>query len=580
MIYTSSNTQKLYNYEPGKKQTICPECSENRRKKNVPCVTWFDDYSRGYCHHCETTFFPHVEGEKKVYIAPEWKNITKLSDKAVKYFEGRGISQKSLNTMRVYSDSEWMPQFQKEVEVICFPYFRGGKLVNIKYRGAKKSFKLVLNAELIFWNIDNAANDVTIVEGEMDLLAFIESGVTNVVSVPNGANKNLEYIDSATELFEKFSRINLCVDNDAKGLELRDELARRFGFDKCFIVNLRGCKDANEYLQKHGGFDLKSELSKATPYPIKGIVKVNDIYSDIKSLFETGMIPGLKIQSSLDEFITWETGRLCVVTGIPGHGKSELVDFIITKLNIMHGWKVALFSPENYPLKFHYAKIYEKLIGRPFNTQRSTESDFNLAYEYIRDNFFYIMDEDDFTLEMILKAGKQLVKSRGVKVVVIDPYNKIDYQADKGETETRYINRLLDSLVRFAKFQDVLVILVAHPTKLLKNKDGDYPVPTLYDISGSANFNNKADYGISIYRYTDRNTGQYQNIVDAHIQKVKFKHLGKTGKAELMYNYNNGRFEGGGRTVDVWDNSNWLINNKQSVADEYEYIRTTNEVPF
>jgi hypothetical protein len=95
-----------------------------------------------------------------VYTVPEWKNNTSLSDKAVKYFEGRAISQATLNEMQVYSDREFMPQFGKEVDVICFPYFRGGKLVNIKYRGPEKSFKLYQGAELVFWNIDFIPIDI------------------------------------------------------------------------------------------------------------------------------------------------------------------------------------------------------------------------------------------------------------------------------------------------------------------------------------------------------------------------------------------------------------------------------------
>ena len=48
-------------------------------------------------------------------------------------------------------------------------------------------------------------------------------------------------------------------------------------------------------------------------------------------------------------------------------GKSEFVDYIVTKLNIKHGWKAAFFTPENYPLKFHYAKLFEKMIGKKFS---------------------------------------------------------------------------------------------------------------------------------------------------------------------------------------------------------------------
>lgn len=585
MKIQSTNTRHIYEFEiPEKgKRSACPECSSNRRKSKELIVSWEKDTGRGYCHHCQTTFFEYVSKEKQNYTVPEWKNDTQLTDKAVKYFEGRAISQKALNEMKVYSDKEFMPQFSKEVDVICFPYFLADKLVNIKYRGPEKSFKLFQGAELIFWNLDSFSPkdefaDVVIVEGEIDLLSFIEIGIKSVISVPNGANNRLEYLDEYFDRFENVSKIYLAVDQDKKGIELRDELARRLGNQKCFIVSFRECKDANEYLIKYGSLELSETIKNAIPYPVKGIIKINDIYGDIRLLFENGISKGLTIKSDLDKLITWESRRLAILTGIPGHGKSEFVDFLISRLNVIYGWKVALFTPENYPLKFHYAKLFEKFTGRPFSKFKATDQDFEIAYEYIRDNFFYIMDEEDYSIDMVLESAKSLVQSKGIKILVIDPYNKLEYLAGRAESETQYIGRFLDKLQMFARLNDVLVILVAHPKKMQKQAN-KFDVPTLYDISGSAHFYNKADYGLCIYRVnkSEDEGGGYENRVEIHIQKVKFKHLGECGAINLKYNYNNGRFENDQLTVDNWDNSNWLISGTVEIED---VSRINDEEPF
>jgi twinkle protein len=312
---------------------------------------------------------------------------------------------------------------------------------------------------------------------------------------------------------------------------------------------------------------------------VKGIIKINDLYGDIRNLFENGIQKGLTIKSSLDNFITWERRRLAIVTGIPGHGKSEFVDYIISKLNLLHGWKVALFTPENYPLRFHYAKLFEKYTGRGFSKFKSSDQDFEIAYEYIRDNYFYIMDEEDYSIDMILESARALIQSKGVKILVIDPYNKLEYQAGRSETETQYISRFLDRLQMFARFNDILVILVAHPKKMQK-QGNRFEVPTLYDISGSAHFYNKADYGLSIYRKSNEESGGYQNQVEIHIQKVKFKHLGECGAVELKYNYNNGRFENNETDVNGWDNENWLINGPVEIAKEIDYSEINTNTPF
>jgi len=179
-----------------------------------------------------------------------------------------------------------------------------------------------------------------------------------------------------------------------------------------------------------------------------------------------------------------------------------------------------------------------------------------------------------------MEGAKQLIQSKGIKILVIDPYNKLEYQAGRSETETQYISRFLDRLQMFARFNDVLVILVAHPKKMNKQPGGVYEVPTLYDISGSAHFYNKADYGLSIYRLPNGDNTGFQNAVQVHVQKVKFKHLGENGMVELKYNYNNGRFESENSTVDRWDSSNWLVNGPIELSEEIEFGDIKTDTPF
>lgn len=576
MKIQSSITKQIYNYEPNGERSLCPECSHLRKKKSDKCLAWDKKENRGYCHNCTAAFFEYKPYEPKQYILPQWKNITSLTDKAVKYFESRMISQITLNKSKVYSDIEYMPQFKKEIEVLCFPYFLDGKLINIKYRGANKSFKLVSGAELIFWNMDCISNykEIIITEGEIDALTYIQAGFENVISVPNGANKNLEYLDNCINLFVNIDVIYIATDQDTKGILLRDELIRRFGAERCYIVSFRDCKDANEYLLKYGNL-IMDTIKDAKPVPVKGIIEAGNIYADIRDLFDLGIQRGKEIsQKEIDKFITWESGRLAIVTGIPSSGKSEFVDYLIVKLNMIYGWKAAFFTPENYPLKFHYMKLFEKIIGKTFSKNSSSELEFDMAYDYIRDNFFYILNEEDFTLKTILDSAKILIRTRGIKIVVVDPFNKLDHKYT--DSETQYISRFLDQLISFAKINDVLLFLIAHPRKMSKSANGKFEVPSLYDISGSANFFNKTDYGITVHRKSDERNIMI-NEVDVYFQKIKYKHLGEQGIVNLKYNYTNGRFD-----TDKFDNTNWLIPgdkpHKLNPQKELEYDEE--KVPF
>ena len=576
MKYQSSNTKIIYdlNFNTDvKKRYSCPECPESKRK-NPKDVQFYPNTQRAFCHKCNTTFFeykPYVS--KKQYVAPEWRNKTELTNNAVNYFEGRMISQGTLIKMKIFSDVEYMPQFEKDIEVICFPFFVDKKQVNIKFRGAKKSFKLISGAQLVWYNFNALKNnkEIIIVEGEIDVLTWVENNYDNVISVPNGAGNNVEYLDETIKLFDNIDKIYLATDNDTKGIELRDELIRRLGAEKCYLISFKQYKDSNEYYIAEGGIEFKNLIKEAKEVPVKGIVNIESLHHEIIDLYGKGINKGFEInESNIDEYITWETGRLAIVTGVPGSGKSEFIDFVITKLNLLHGWKAAYFTPENYPLKLHYSKLHEKYSGRKFEKETDT-TDFYNIYEHLKDNFYYIMDEEDMSVESIMKSAKALVKQKGIKILVIDPYNKLDHQYNNNTSETQYISKFLDLLQKFAMFNNVLIFLIAHPKKMIKGE-----VPSLYDISGSAHFYNKADYGFTVDRVKDIDN-LMTNEIKVYWQKIRFKNLGKQGISELMYNYNNGRFESVDGNVNNWNNSNWL---KNEVAEKVTEIITHKQPPF
>ena len=541
----------------GENIMACPECSHDRKHHNRKSFSFNAATKVGHCMNCEANFVEYKPfKEKREYQLPVNKNKTELTDQAVKWFKGRCISQKTLIKMKVYSDSEWMPQVSGNASVICFPFYVDSKLANIKYRDGAKNFKLVKDAELVFYNINalKDAKEIIITEGEIDCLSYIESGLNFCISVPNGASgKNLEYLDNSIELFDSVEKIFIATDNDIKGIECRNELIRRFGPEKCAIVLFNDCKDANEYLVKYGRNALVETIKKAIDIPVEGIVNLNNYYDDIYSMFVYGLQKGKEIGfTDFDKAVTWETSRLAVVTGIPGHGKSEFVDFVVMKLNVIHGWKAGYFSPENYPVKYHYAKLASKLTGKIFQQGRMNQQEYEDSFNYIDDNFFFIYPEDDMSVDNILEKAKYLVRKQGIKILVIDPYNKLDSLKDKNESETEYISKLLDKLTSFSKKHDILIILVAHPTKMGKLPSGLYAMPTLYDINGSANFYNKCDYGLCVFR------DFVNSVVQINVMKVKFKHLGDGGLVVMKYNYNNGRYEPDNSNVNDWDYKSYL----------------------
>lgn len=567
MIIKDVDTGLLYEIQPtknhGENAMTCPVCSESRKKKREKCFSWNVDERVGRCNHCQAKFVEYrtnlKERPAKEYAVPEWKNITSLTDKAVKFFEGRLISQDTLKKMQVYSDKVWMPQFKKEMEVMCFPYFVDGQLRNIKTRGPEKSFKMESGAELVFYNIDCVTPDtkeLIIVEGEIDALSFIDAGHTNVVSVPNGASvTEMPFLDNYIERLERIQKFYIATDFDEPGLKLRNELIRRLGFEKCAIVTYEGHKDANDLYKSQGGLALHRILENAQDVPVDGVISLESKYDDILAMYRNGLPEGNRIGiQEIDKHIRWQTSRLAIWTGIPSHGKSEMVDYVSLKLNLLYGWRTLFFSPENFPLEFHYAKLASKVTGKDFKDGKMSESEFEEAFDFINANFFWMEPYAEATLESILVRAEHHIRKHGVKQLVIDPFNCLEHQMNRGESESTYIGRFLDTLARFSKKHDILIHIVAHPKKPERGKDGKYPVPDLYDISGSANFYNKADYGLTMHRDFEENRSYLI------VTKVKFRNLGEKclDGVELQYNEQNGRYETPPGDIYSLDNSNWL----------------------
>ena len=555
----------------GQIKTFCPECRDRRTDKRDKSLSVDLDNGVWHCHYCgwsqglpkekdmswnnNTPYKP----QKPTYKRPKPSGQAQISDKAKSWFKSREISEETLVKMRITEGKEFMPQKNKEVNTIQFNYYRDGELVNTKFRTGDKCFKLVSGAELIPYNIDaiKDTKECAICEGEADALSFVECGYDAVVSVPNGANANLTYLDDFIEShFENKDCIYIASDSDTKGVMLRDELIRRFGVEKCKIVTYgEGCKDANEHLIKYGKESLLQCLENAAEPRVEGIFTVEDMESQLDTLFRNGMQKGFTIgDENLDKLISFETKRLCIVTGVPSSGKSAFLNYLAVKLNIRYDWRFAFFSPESMPITVHMGSMAELFTGKKFSAETTTYAEYEQVKKHLTKNFFFINPEEDFTLDSILEKARILVRRKGIKALVIDPYNRVENNIERGITETQAVSKFLDKLTNFAQRNDVLVILMAHPAKMQKNKDGIEEIPTLYDISGSANFFNKADFGIVVHR--DR----VEDIVRILIKKVKFRHLGENGEAQYKFNRFNGRYVPyGGETFISWDNSNYLI---------------------
>ena len=541
-----NNSDKLYRIgidlkgkQFGQIKTMCPKCS-NSRKKRDPSLSVDIDAGLYNCHHCDW------KGSVNQYVKPEPRESVKTTG-VIAYFVKRGLSEQTMKEFGITEGVEWMPQDQKEHKVICFNYFLEDDLINIKFKTSDKKFKMVKDAQKIPYNLNSIikSDKVIICEGEEECMVWHQCGYPFAVSVPNGASKtnnNLEWLDSVYEYFQG-KIIYLATDNDEPGRKLAEDISRRFEAEDIRMVYFpEGQKDANDVLVNIGQHAVISMFETAKQKPITEISVADDYRDTIFGYYESGYPIGAQIgMAETDEHITWSRGELVVVTGIPGSGKSTWLDFVYARLAIRSGWKFGIFSPENVaPLKI--TRLSEQIVGYPLKKMNKMQID--KAISRINQHFYFYNVEqmNDYSIDGILAIAKNMIRRYGIDCLCLDPFNYISMQSTDDNSNER-IGELLRKLKQFAVKNNVNVTLVAHPRKMDKS-NGSYNVPRLYDISGSHHFFNVPDVGLAIHRnYVDGSN----DPVELHVQKMKYHFRGSLGKVEYFFEPSTGRYSEDGR---------------------------------
>jgi len=286
-----------------------------------------------------------------------------------------------------------------------------------------------------------------------------------------------------------------------------------------------------------------------------------DLRASVERLWDAGLPPGDGTGwPSVDRHYTVTPGQLTVLTGWPGSGKSEWLDAVLLNL-ARRGWRFALYSPENAPAEIHVAKYLEKFLGKPFGagpTERMTRDEAIEAATEIEEWFRFLLpavgtERSTFRIDDILGAAEAHFRVTGSwrdrevkKGLVVDPWNELEHLRPREWSETEYIAATLSKVRAWARANSVHVWIVAHPQKLRRDDSGKLPVPRPDSISGSQHWWNKADNCVCVWRALDEPDNQ---VVQIHVQKVRFKHVGRPGMVELRYDRVTGRYNEALRSV-------------------------------
>lgn len=551
---------KLRSLRPGHtEQVLCPKCGGGKtREKSLTCtidqdgagVVW--KCHRGGCGwedgarvHADS---PPPRPDRVIKKpAPHPEEMTKRQpDWLCQFFFDRNIGQRTMDYFGVYAINRIFRALgEAKHPSIVFPYRFNGEVVNRKYRPfpEKQPQAQEKDALQTLFNVDSLENDpaeIVWVEGEPDVMALYECGVPHAVTLkdgapaelsknPNAEDRRFEALRTHAQMLTGARRIVLAGDSDGPGMVLREELARRLGRHRCHTVAWPdGCKDACDVLRAHGPEKVLECLAAAEPYPIEGLQRVKPgTLADLRRRAPPGvMTTGSRATDAMKLRFPAE-GRLIVITGWPGSGKTAWARFVMVHTATDYARKWAVFSPEMQPWEQFAASCAEVYLGMPFWPTTGYPSmgpaEIADAERWLSDRItMLVCDAEDQapTVDWILERARAAVLRDGATDLLIDPWNEIDHSRPDGVTETEYTGRSLQRFKAFALRHGCNVWVICHPAKpMLKN--GEKPaVPTAYSISGSAHWFNKTDLGITVHSLKE-------NAAEVHVWKSRFRRLGR-----------------------------------------------------
>ena len=430
---------------------------------------------------------------------------------------------------------------------LAVPYVERGRVINHKYRlTSEKRHEMDTGAPLVLWNHDclmeESDQPVVICEGEWDALTALQLG-WRAVSVPNGAPsaesddpanaKRYEFLWRARDLLNRVSRFILATDDDPAGRALRADLIALLGADRCnFVEYPFPSKDLNEVLIEGGSEAVHAVLRQAKPVPVRGLYKIQDYPNPGPVQSISCGVPGLS------DLLPIVYGTLTVLTGWAGQGKTSLTVSIVAHL-LKSGVPVTIGTFETMPRPILERKLLAAIIGCSETDLTSANfapspNALAAAEQLLADNLNIISqmvgEDDEMSLEDVLELARIAVQRDGCRVLILDPWNEIEHKRRKDESETEYTGRALRAIKHFMRVHNLAVWLVAHPSK--PESGSKIVTPGLYNISGSANWANKADYGV-VYSRPDKAT----NLAKVHVTKVRMGLPGKEGVADLEYDW-------------------------------------------
>ena len=267
---------------------------------------------------------------------------------------------------------------------------------------------------------------------------------------------------------------------------------------------------------------------------LKDVIYGIDVKEQALSIYDNGyaQVDGINIPD-IDERFKPKRGEITVLTGIGNYGKSSFKKWYQAMRILLYGEKFATFSPEDNPPEEYYHDFVEIILGcdcSPNNPHRPSRQVYESVYDMVCKHIFYVYPKDvSPTPQYIMEVFLELIIKENVDGVDIDPFNQLTNEYQKFSRSDKYLEWVLSVFSRFAQVNNVFFWIVAHPIKMAKAGDGNYPCPDVFDLTDGAMWNNKMD-NILVYHRPFAQTDPQNTTCEFHSKKIRRqKIVGKKG---------------------------------------------------
>jgi hypothetical protein len=283
----------------------------------------------------------------------------------------------------------------------------------------------------------------------------------------------------------------------------------------------------------------------------KDVIFGEDVKEQAINIYKNGYERVLGIGCELDDYFKFKAGELTCLTGIGNYGKSTWLAWYLIVRAVKFGEKFAIFSPENNPAEEFYHDLTEIYLGQWAIAANINQMKYESAYDFVSKHIFYVYPKELApTPDYIKERFLELIIKEKVKGCIIDPFNQLsnDYNSAGGRSD-KYLESFLSDSSRFAQINSVYFVVVAHPHKLRKEQDGNYPCPDVFDLADGAMWNNKMD-NIIVYHRPNHQKDPNSSVCELHSKKIRRqKQVGKKGVLEFEYYRTQRRYYVNGRDV-------------------------------